>query len=481
MVKYTIVRLFWFIPGVFIVSLLAFVISVNAPGDPVDVMMAGESEADLEEPGMEVAIRKQWRERLGLDLPLFYISLTSLSTPSNSTTSHLTPEERTAVNKLAFISGNGTNSVLMHSSFNGMWDILAADTGRVAENVREQALVRINSLKTAGSEQEIQQMMDEIRKLKIIDPLFNQKFITSDKLFRQWRIETSFWKSWTPKILFYKDNRYHRWLVGDPYGFSQGILRGDFGISLNTKQSITDIILPKFKWSALLATISVLLAFAISVPLGVWAGARPGSWFDRFINFKLFALYCIPSFWMGTILLIIFANPDILNWFPASGITPPGGFPKDAGFFSKLQIAAPYLVLPTICYMYATMAFTSRIIRASVRENMLQDHIRTAKAKGLALPRIAFKHAFRNSLLPAVTVLTEVFPMAIGGSVIIETIFGIPGMGYETIQAVFTRDYPMIVAICTLSVLLTMTGTLICDLLYGFFDPRVKLNRMSHE
>ncbi|MFM7079806.1 MAG: ABC transporter permease, partial [Bacteroidota bacterium] len=467
MVKYTLVRLFWFIPGVFIVSLLAFVISVNAPGDPVDVMMAGEAEADMDEPGMEVAIRKEWRERLGLDLPLFYISLTSLSTPSNAMTANLTPEERLAVNKLAFVSGNGTNSVLMHASFTGMWDTLAADTGRVAETVREQALVRINSLKTADSEPEIQQMMDEIRKLKIIDPVFNQKFILSDKLFRQWRIETSFWKSWTPKIMFHGDNRYHRWLLGDPTGYSKGILRGDFGISLHTKQPIAEILFSKFKWSALLATLSVILAFMISVPLGVWAGARPGSWFDRIINFKLFALYCIPSFWMGTILLMLFANPDVLKWFPASGITPPGGFPKDSGFINKLQIAMPYLVLPTICYMYATMAFTARIIRASVRENMMQDHIRTAKAKGLTLPRIAFKHAFRNSLLPAITVLTEVFPIAIGGSVIIETIFGIPGMGYETIQAVFTLYYTMIVAICTLSVLLTMAGTLMCDLLYG--------------
>jgi peptide/nickel transport system permease protein len=219
----------------------------------------------------------------------------------------------------------------------------------------------------------------------------------------------------------------------------------------------------------------------ISVPLGVWAGARPGSWFDRIINLKLFTLYCIPSFWMGTILLIVFANPDVLNWFPASGVTPPGGLPKDAGILTKLRISAPYLILPVVCYMYATLAFTTRIIRAAVRDNMMQDHIRTAKAKGLALPRIAFKHAFRNSLLPAITVLAEVFPMAIGGSVIIETIFSIPGMGYETIQAVFTRDYPVIVAVCTVSLVLTMTGTLICDLLYGVADPRIKINRTSHD
>lgn len=481
MVKYTLTRLLWFFPGVFIVSLLAFVISVNAPGDPVDLMMADENEADMDEPGMEATIRKQWRARLGLDLPLFYISLTSMSSPTSAMTSNMTPEERGAVSKLAFISGNEQNSIILHQSFAMMWDILTADTGRVAETIREQALIRINSLKTADSEPKIQQMMDEIRKLRIIDPQFNQRFIHSDKLFRKWRIETTFWKSWTPRILFHADNRYHRWLFGDPYGYSKGILRGDFGVSLHTKQPVSQNLFSRFKWSALLASVSVLLAFLISVPLGVWAGARPGSWFDRIMNLKLFTLYCIPSFWMGTILLMVFANPDVLNWFPASGVTPPGGFPKDAGFITKLKVSIPYLILPVICYMYATMAFTSRIIRASVIDNMMQDHIRTAKAKGLALPRIAFKHAFSNSILPAITVLSEVFPMAIGGSVIIETIFSIPGMGYETIQAVFTRDYPVIVAVCTLSLVLTMTGNLVCDLLYGLADPRIKINRANHD
>ena len=111
---------------------------------------------------------------------------------------------------------------------------------------------------------------------------------------------------------------------------------------------------------------------------------------------------------MGTLLLMVFANPDVLQWFPASGIMPPGGFPKEIGFFEKMIATLPYLVLPICCYTYASFAFTSRVVRSSIRDNMLQDHIRTAKAKGLPLPRIAFKHAFRNALLPAITVFSEV-------------------------------------------------------------------------
>lgn len=477
---YILQRLIWFIPGLFIVSLLAFAISVNTPGDPIDVMLASEPEKESDDPTIENNLRNQWRSRLGLDLPLFYFSLTSLSTPNATLSSTLTKEEEAAMKKLAFTSGNAANSRLLHMSFDAMWDVLAADTGRIQEKTREQALVRINSLKTADSKEKIEGLMGEIRKLNILDPQFNRKFIESDKLFRKWRIEKSAWRSWVPSLRFHPDNRYHRWLWGDPFGYSKGVMRGDFGISLHTKQPISKTILSGFKWSAFLAITSVLIAFLISIPLGVWAGARPGSWFDTIVQFKLFLLYCIPSFWMGTLLLVLFANPDVLPLFPASGISPAGGLSQGMSFLEKCIATIPYLALPLICYTYASLAFTTRIIRSAVRENMMQDHILTAKAKGLPLPKIAFKHAFRNALLPAITVFTEVFPMAIGGSVIIETIFTIPGLGYETVNAVFTRDYPMIVAVCALTVVFTMTGNLLADLLYGLADPRVKLKGQTN-
>lgn len=475
MTIYLVKRLLWFIPGVFIITLLAFAISVNAPGDPLDVYKSELEKIDTENREQEALIIRQWREKLGLDLPVFYLSLTSLSAPSGVLTSNLSDQERLAMKRLSFASGSAVNSKLLQSSFAGMWQVLADDTGRIEEKKRELALVRINSLKTADSEDKIQLLMDEVRKLQIIDPLFQRQYQNSDKLFRNWRIETTVWKSWIPTLQIHLDNKYHRWLFGDPHGLSKGVIRGDFGKSLITKLPVSDTILSRFKWSAAMAFISIVIAFMVSVPIGVWAGARPGSWFDRIVNVKLFILYCIPGFWMGTLLLMLFANPDTLPWFPASGVMPPGGFPKGIGLWDKLIATVPYLILPICCYTYASFAFTSRIIRSSIRDNMMQDHIRTAKAKGLPLPRIAFKHAFRNALLPAITVFSEVFPMAVGGSVIIETIFNIPGMGFETVQAVLNRDYPMIVAVCTLSALLTMTGFLMADILYAFADPRIKL------
>lgn len=481
MAFYLIKRILWFIPGVFLISLIAFAISHNAPVDPLEFIRAEIERSDTENPEREAYILNQWRIKLGLDLPVFYLSLSSLSEPSAQLSSNLSQEEAAALKRLSFQSGNAANSRLMHMSYDGMWQVLADDTGNIVEQKRELAMVRINALRTADSEDKIQQLLNEIRKLQILNPAFNKKLLQTDQLFRKWRIESTVWKSWTPTIQFHPDNKYHRWLWGDPHGLSKGVLHGDFGYSLITKQAVSYNLMSKFKWSACLAMVSVLLAFLISVPVGVWAGARPDSWFDRIVNFKLFLLYCIPGFWMGTMLLVIFANPDVLPWFPASGIAPPGGFPSSMGWFDKLWASIPYLTLPLVCYTYASLAFTSRIIRGAVRDNMLQDHIRTAKAKGLPLPRIAFKHAFRNALLPAITVFSEVFPMAVGGSVIIETMFSIPGMGFETVQAALGRDYPVIVAACTLSALLAMIGTLIADILYTMADPRIKLKGTNRD
>ncbi|MFM8917726.1 MAG: hypothetical protein ACKOGP_08290, partial [Bacteroidota bacterium] len=198
MTTYLVKRLLWFIPGVFIITLLAFAISVNAPGDPLDVYKSELEKIDTENREQEALIIQQWRQKLGLDLPVFYLSFTSLSTPAAAITSNLSNEERIALKRLSFVSGNTLNSKLLQSSFSGMWQVLADDTGRIEEKKRELALVRVNTLKTADSEEKIQMLMDDVRKLQILDPIFQRQYQNSDKLFRNWRIETTVWKSWTP-------------------------------------------------------------------------------------------------------------------------------------------------------------------------------------------------------------------------------------------------------------------------------------------
>ena len=168
-----------------------------------------------------------------------------------------------------------------------------------------------------------------------------------------------------------------------------------------------------------------------------------------------------------------FANPDVLYIFPASGVKPVTGYPDHAGLFEKIRLSLPFIILPLICYCYSGISFFSRVLRAAVLETLSQDFIRTAKAKGLSFHTVLFRHAFRNSLFPLITLFAAVFPLFISGSVIIETIFTIPGMGFETVHSIQNQNYPMIVAIFTITGVLTMTGYLISDILYALADPRI--------
>jgi peptide/nickel transport system permease protein len=176
-------------------------------------------------------------------------------------------------------------------------------------------------------------------------------------------------------------------------------------------------------------------------------------------------------------LLITFANPDVLHWFPASGVKPASAYPINTSFFEKVKLSLPYLVLPTIAYTYSSLAFLSRLTRGSMLEILQQDYIRTARAKGLSERVVVYKHAFRNALLPIITVFANILPAALGGSVILESIFSIPGMGRETFNAIQNQDYPMIVGVFTLTGVLTLIGYLLSDLLYVAVDPRISFQK----
>jgi peptide/nickel transport system permease protein len=376
MTGYIVRRLLFFIPTMIAISLMAFIISVNAPGDPVERLMTAETgEAISTTYDGSDNLRTYWRKKLGLDLPVFYFSVSAFDTS----------------NKSGFNPGN-----------------------------------------------------------------------------------------YIPAIRFHADNRYHRWIFGDGnwvtgngHQYSKGIIRGDFGISYQTRQPVSEVISEKAGWSLMLALSSVLFAYLISLPVGMWSGALKNSAFDRYSSAFLFLLYSLPSFWVATLLLMTFANPDVFHLFPASGVKPVTGYPEDANLLDKIKLSLPYLILPLICYTYSSLAFISRALRVSMIESMNQDYIRTAKAKGLPFRIVVTRHAFRNSLLPLITIVANVFPLAIGGSVILETIFSIPGMGFEIVQSIHNQNYPMIVAVFTLSGFLTVVGYLVSDILYALADPRI--------
>ncbi|MEO6902630.1 MAG: ABC transporter permease [Bacteroidia bacterium] len=482
MVTYILKRILIFIPTLFIVTLFGFIISTHLPANPVDLLFNSSSKNENESTTItnELALKKQWRKKLGTDLPVFYFSLSSFSSPD--TLYKITnSKEKECLERLILTYGNWQQIQTYYESINQLQVVLKQQIASAEKDKNYNASEHIQALNQLNLElTELKNTYEEnnikARFAKISSFPFSNQYlliITSIKNKYETILKTATpWKNYIPIIYFYKQNEYHRWLFGDGV-FSKGILFGDFGISYLTRQPVSEIIKAKIKWSMFFALLSVVLCYIISIPLGIRAAEKKNSAFDKKSSFVLFLLYSIPSFWLATLLLMTFANPSVLYWFPASGVKPVGGYPVASTFFDKIKLSFPYIILPLICYTYASIAFFTRIVRVSMIDVLKQDYICTAHAKGLKRNSVIWKHGFKNALLPLITIFANIFPAVIGGSVILETIFTIPGMGYETLIAAQSNNYPMIIAILTITSFLTLLGFLIADILYILVDPRI--------
>jgi len=489
MFKYAIKRILTFIPMLIAISLLSFVISINAPGDPVERLSkaAGNEGSAEKQSGASKKIKQELRKKLGLDLPIFYFSVTDLA--SSDTLYKIQDKyHKKNLEALTHQSGNWQavsdyyNALLKlqksHQSID-IKSITAKDTTLNINEVTEannQFGVEIGSLLETSNNLLISNKFDKLNTILIKNNFLSEiKQELKEVQYANNNLisESQTWKTYIPNINFYGfQNQYHVWLFGNNKQ-RKGLLRGDFGISYIDSQPIQDKIWQKVGISFTLSLISIFLAYLISIPIGIYSAYKKDSVADKGMSLILFILYSMPSFFVATLLLLQFANPDNLSWFPVSGIQDPTLFDPEWSFWHKLQHRLPFLILPIITYTYGSFAFLSRIMRVGMIDIVSQDYIRTARAKGLSESKVILKHALRNSLLPVITVFAAIFPMAIGGSIIIEVIFSIPGMGVEVYNAILNYDYPMIITVFTLSGFLTMIGYLVSDILYAVVDPRI--------
>lgn len=251
------------------------------------------------------------------------------------------------------------------------------------------------------------------------------------------------------------------------------VLTFDFGTSYKDHRKVIEKIAERLPVTLQLNIISMLLVYLIAIPCGIFSATHSGSASDRLLTLFFFLLYSLPGFWVAVLLIMFLGGGELWDVFPIYGVSSVGSesWPFPARLLDRLW----HLVLPVFCLTYGSLAYLSRLTRASLLEVIREDYVRTARAKGLSERIVIFKHAFRNALLPIVTLLAFLLPAMFGGSVIIESIFSIPGMGQLAFEAVLSRDYPVIMAITTISALLTLAGLLLGDILYAALDPRIKL------
>ncbi|MCB0694175.1 MAG: ABC transporter permease [Lewinellaceae bacterium] len=457
-------RLLLLLPTLALVSLLAFWMQEQAPGDPVRQYLH-DQEPDASRPMRDQRIYElaylRAAHELGMDRPAFYFSIHASSTPD--TACRILPLNRREA-FLDWCAKTGDPAAVQH-----WYDQL---------NQYQAALLRVDP---NGRDRTLAGLRTDLARLPLVtDPDQAMKILASlpdtveSARYHQVRAalpaipEGVVWRNWIPTIQWHgTDNRYHRWITS--------------WIGLTAQRSWVDgqpiwrKIGQAARWTLLMNGLAILLAYGLSIPLGVWMARHAGSARDQWTTLLLYTLYSIPGFWLGTLLLVFLTTPEYgLDIFPSIGL---GDLRPDDSGWDILITRTSHLFLPVFCLTYGSLAYLTRHVRNAMLHELKQDYIRAAWARGLSERQVIWRHAFRNALFPLITLFGAVLPAALAGSVAIEVIFNIPGMGRLTYASIVSQDWPVVYGVLFLAAMLTLAGSLLADLLYSRADPRVRWQR----
>lgn len=254
---------------------------------------------------------------------------------------------------------------------------------------------------------------------------------------------------------FNKENGLDQPVVIQYFNYMKKLVTGDFGKSYTTKQSVASMIAVRLPATCILAFGSLLLTYILSIPLGILLAVKQNTWFDD--TYRVVALFAssMPAFWLGMLLILLFSVK--LGLLPSNGFDTP-----------------LHWILPLLCSCFGTWASSSRYIRAMVLDTIRQDYVRTARAKGTPEKQVLFRHAFKNAMLPLITSIGFSIGTFFGGSIILEQVFGINGMGRMLLSALREKDIPTVMAGVIMTAVMIALGNLMADLLYGVVDPRIR-------
>lgn len=257
--------------------------------------------------------------------------------------------------------------------------------------------------------------------------------------------------------------RYFLWLGN--------VLRLDLGNSYTYEEPVWKVIASKFPISLFFGLTSFLLSYLICIPLGMYKAMKNKSTSDTVSSVIIFTGYVIPSYALGILLIVLFAGSYFLNIFPLSGIVSDNW--EELSFFGRIFDFLHHMILPMICYMASEFAFLTMLMKNSILEEIQKDYMRTALAKGSSYKNAVWKHAFRNSLIPLATRMSQIFTLMFAGALLIEKVFDIDGMGLLVFNSIVSRDYNVVMGIILLTSIMTLLGRLFSDILYAVVDPRI--------
>lgn len=477
MLQYTVKRILFFVPSVFFISVICFGLIRSIPGDMVDFIIRSQTDELTRNRDSKAIFEKKYREKaaeLGTDLPAFYIQLGTLAVP-RSLSFEWNPVRKEVIEKLIEQTGNAEASTAWYTSIEELDQNIVThpeyfDAQQFIDVQREiQKLFYITDrTEIAGELQTIQSIFAE-------DTLYTEKnawINTCHNQLNRLNTQESKWKNYIPVIRFYTTCAYGNWLFGDGKN-SKGIIRGDFGKSIIDHKSINQSLGERIGLTVCISLISILLAFLFAVPLGIVSALFAGSWIEKSIHTFLFILYALPSFWVASLSIIWLAGSDGVNWFAPYGT---GKIEPNMGLLEIIQLKWHHFALPIFTWTYSGIAFISKQTQAALQENMKKQYVLSAIARGLPYTQIIWRHLMPNSLRPLITIAANILPGLIGGSVVLETIFSLPGLGEWAYRGFLYHDIPVIMAVLFWGSILTLTGYLIADILLAYTNPTIRFN-----
>jgi peptide/nickel transport system permease protein len=502
MFPYILKRFFYFIPTFIVISLITFLLSQMAPGDPVELKLKGGMQSANQQASDKLAGEKAYldlSEKYGRQLPAFYFSVGSSAVPD--TLYKITRKaDRENLERLISMYGDWPLiSAYYYSVRNLELAVLGLPDDASCFEAKKIIRDNCNVLYINHEDNQIEGIIAQTDAQVNVSVTDSQKvahkplaalsgvFEGVKQSYEKVKSNRNSTANYIPALHWYgTGNQYHRWMFGDVPWFgpntditkhARGFFMLDFGTSYVDDRQVSSIIRDSLRWTLLLSLIILVLQYLISVPSGVILAVRSNSMFDKVYTIFLFICYSLPVVWIGTLLITFLTSDyygDKLNLFPPYGL---GKVGDEFGFWEKVIDRGYHFILPVFTITLGSFAYMSRQMRGAMLSVIRQDYIRTAFAKGLPPNKVFWKHAFRNSLLPIITIFSSVLPALIGGSVIIEYMYNIPGMGRVSYDAVVQRDYPVLFTILLFSALLTMLGNLLADVLYVMVDPRISFNK----
>ncbi|GHA57206.1 ABC transporter permease [Pontibacter akesuensis] len=446
-------KLLLILPALWLLGTIVFLLSRLLPGS-FGAERFLQKEAGYYSTGTEQsrqAAYAQFQEKSGLDLPLFYFSLSSTSLPDSL--QRVFPEaRRQQLEKLTFVYSDWTAVAAYDTAVQRL--LLGAPTNtapyiqtlrystdpeklRVAAQRLTQSTDQALAKAAVGVEQKLQQLEQNGLKHAFLLPHI----------------------SWHGT-----DNQYHKWLTI--------LLAGDLGTSYRTGRPVMEMVEEAIGNTLWLLLCSMALTLILAVELSVQMAKGRMQWLRRFTLPSLFLLDSIPLFVLALLLLLLFANPNFLQLFPMYGM---GYFtPQTLSLGQQVAQWFQFMALPIICLVLANLPYMANQCYTLLQASMQQDYTRTARAKGLPEQQIIRKHAFRNALIPLITIVSDFLPALVDGAFIIETIFAIPGVGRLLVESVLARDYPVLLAIVLVILFVRMVAYALADIGYVLADPRIK-------